>query len=95
MCAEIESILRNKMKDLKRREKRISEKLKEYENEDKLSKHGMWSKGYWIGKGTEVEENIFFIEGLLENVDRINSNKLFDEITASKNQGKPITFEIK
>lgn len=49
-----------------RRHKRIELRIKEYENEDKLSKHGMWSKGYWIGKRAELEETIDFIDEILD-----------------------------
>lgn len=46
------------VKRLEHRKQRIEERLKSYENEDKLSKHGMWTKGYWYGKLTEIEDTL-------------------------------------
>lgn len=88
---EIERMIRDKRYDLRRRENKIKERIKEYENEDKLSKHGMWSKGYWIGKGAEVDEEIYFIDSILEKIDMINSNKFFDLLNVNTNL-KPLSL---
>lgn len=74
----IEHMLKDKRRDLRRRENKIKERLKDYENEDKLSKHGMWSKGFWIGKLSEVDEEIYFMDSILEKIDIINSDKFIN-----------------
>lgn len=81
---QVEILLRNKRRELQRRHKRIESKVKEYENEDKLSKHGMWSKGYWIGKGAELEETMDFIDEVLDMHD-MAKNQNFKRILKERN----------
>lgn len=84
MGNQAENLLRSRRSELHRRHKRIESKIREYENEDKLSKHGMWSKGYWIGKVAELEETIDFIDEVLVVYDRANSLKISNAVYGYK-----------
>lgn len=82
----VESKLRDELHDLKRRHNRTIERLKDYENEDKLSKHGMWSKGYFTAKSSMIEDEIYFLESILEKIDTINNNKFNNLVNGIYNQ---------
>lgn len=91
---QVENLLRSRKSELHRRHKRIESRIKEYENEDKLSKHGMWSKGYWIGKRAELEETIDFIDEVLTVYDMISDQKFRDTLYGlGKSDLKPYSLQ--